>query len=234
MKSTTMDPIQSHNTYISRLKTLYPLQEPDRTHMRKQDQPMQVLALGLSRTGTDSLRQALLILGYHECYHGIFQIIHRMCDVPQFIRLLHARSIGRQDVITSEAFEKVLGDCTAVSDEPCCLLGPEMIRSYPEAKVILNRRIGGGKAWVEGAKKTIVPQLGAARSFLRFFQTDAFWTGKLMDIVRPVMLQPVVDGKGEEYYNEHYDELVKVCKEEGREYLDWTAEEGWEPICRLL
>ena len=32
--------------------------------------PMKVLALGLSRTGTGSLRQALFKLGYFDVYHG--------------------------------------------------------------------------------------------------------------------------------------------------------------------
>jgi Sulfotransferase domain len=41
---------------------------PHRT--RFTNKPMQILALGLPRSGTDSLRSALLILGYSCVWHG--------------------------------------------------------------------------------------------------------------------------------------------------------------------
>ncbi|ORY63835.1 uncharacterized protein BCR38DRAFT_433168 [Pseudomassariella vexata] len=50
-------------------RTLYPIKTPDRTIQRK-SHPLRVLALGLSRSGTDSLRTALGTLGYENVYHG--------------------------------------------------------------------------------------------------------------------------------------------------------------------
>jgi hypothetical protein len=37
--------------------------------VREKDKPMQVLCVGLPRSGTESLQQALLLLGYDYTYH---------------------------------------------------------------------------------------------------------------------------------------------------------------------
>lgn len=42
--------------------------------------PMKVLALGLSRSGTESLRNALSTLGYDHVYHGKFCFRRRAGD----------------------------------------------------------------------------------------------------------------------------------------------------------
>jgi hypothetical protein len=38
-------------------------------------EPMQVLAVGISRSGTDSLREALHILGFNHTHHGFDTIL---------------------------------------------------------------------------------------------------------------------------------------------------------------
>lgn len=39
---------------------------------------------------------------------------------------------------------------------------------------------------------------------------------------------------GRKRYDEHYGELERLLKAEGREYLDWTVEDGWGPLCAFL
>jgi len=46
---------------------IYPVKRPNK---QRTDHKMQVLALGLSRSGTDLLRRALVMLGYRGVYHG--------------------------------------------------------------------------------------------------------------------------------------------------------------------
>ncbi|KPI43233.1 uncharacterized protein AB675_6777 [Cyphellophora attinorum] len=46
---------------------IYRLPEPP---PRERTVPMQVLCVGMSRSGTESLKEALVILGYEGCYHG--------------------------------------------------------------------------------------------------------------------------------------------------------------------
>lgn len=39
---------------------------------------------------------------------------------------------------------------------------------------------------------------------------------------------------GVQKYHEHYAELEQECWEQGREWLDWTIEDGWKPLCEFL
>lgn len=72
-----------HPSLIPLLKLLYPIEEPNHTR----DRPLEVLALGLPRSGTDSLRKALKLLGYDECYHGHLFFFEQPGDGPQWARL---------------------------------------------------------------------------------------------------------------------------------------------------
>lgn len=120
---------------------LYPCpteQLPPRT------KPMRVLCLGLSRSGTDSLRRALYILGFSHVWHGFNLPDPSYSSLPAktFTRLAR-RKFSPQDQdtpISREDFEVVLADCDAVTDSPATIFAPELISAYPEAKVILNIR----------------------------------------------------------------------------------------------
>ena len=104
----------------------YTIPEPAQTRTR----PMQVLALGLSRCGTESLKTALEELGYENVYHG-YQLTgsQSVSWCKLWDRKLKADSIERTD------FDQIIGNFEAVTDTPCWMFAEEMIRAYPEAKV---------------------------------------------------------------------------------------------------
>lgn len=110
------------------LQWLYRLDEPAVVR----DRPMQVLALGLSRCGTESLKFALEDLGYKGVYHG-FEVKADQSMV--WSRLWDAKVAGSGRKIGVEAFEKLIGNYEAVTDAPCNMFGPELIQAYPNAKV---------------------------------------------------------------------------------------------------
>lgn len=63
---------------------------------QKRTKPMEVLALGLSRSGTDSLRNALEILGYSHVWHGyeLFENQPAMEQLTKLLRKKRKRHIG--------------------------------------------------------------------------------------------------------------------------------------------
>ncbi|KAK5740411.1 hypothetical protein LTR17_004674 [Elasticomyces elasticus] len=85
--------------------------------------PMQVLSLGMSRTGTASMHAALPILGY-DTYHG-FYFYSNVLDT---------------DMLPEAYKSKLLGHVSAVTDIPAASFGPELISAYPDAKVNLVER----------------------------------------------------------------------------------------------
>jgi hypothetical protein len=108
---------------------------------------MQVLCVGLPRTGTESLQQALLRLGYDHTYHG-WDIVYddAGCYSPGWVALARRKwfSSGKEKrkgaVITAAEFDELLGHSVAVTDAAASVFAAEMIAAYPEAKVVLNMR----------------------------------------------------------------------------------------------
>ena len=100
---------------------------------------LQVLGLGLGRSGTESLCVALMQLGY-ETYHGYTTYEKSPEDHVHWKPWLEAKLMASRGVatplhISAKEFDMVLGGYEAVTDAPCAVFGQELIRAYPEAKV---------------------------------------------------------------------------------------------------
>ena len=110
------------------LKRVYRLDEPNLVR----DRPMKVLALGISRCGTESLKIALEDLGYKGVYHAY--------DVegPQVMvwtRLWDAKVAGSENKVGVEDFDRLIGNHEAITDALGCMFAKELIEAYPGAKV---------------------------------------------------------------------------------------------------
>lgn len=101
--------------------------------------PMKVLALGVGRTGTASLRIALERLGYLKCYHMMSASMENPPDCLMWHDALLAKYDGVGEFGRKE-WDQLLGDCQAVCDWPACAFAKELIEAYPNAKVILTTR----------------------------------------------------------------------------------------------
>lgn len=121
------------------LTTIYPLERISYTC----DRPLEVLALGLGRTGSESLGRALDEIRYGEVYHGYKLLGKDISSALQWVRFGLAKYSTKHrnpSVFTRQAFDRVIGHCGAVTDLPTAGFAVEMLRAYPDAKVILNRR----------------------------------------------------------------------------------------------
>ena len=99
---------------------------------RRRTVPMQVLSLGLPRTGTMSMQAALRILGYSDVHHGI-RLIEQPTTSNAWEALVDAKDDrGAISPPTRETFDTLLGDCEAVTDSPCAFFAEELLRAYPE------------------------------------------------------------------------------------------------------
>jgi hypothetical protein len=91
--------------------------------------PLQVIGVGLGRTGTMSLKLALERIGLGPCYHMAELIMN-----PARIPLWMATTEGKPD------WEAVFEGYAATMDYPGCLYWRELTSAYPKAKVILTLR----------------------------------------------------------------------------------------------
>lgn len=110
------------------LKWIYRLDEPNLIR----DRPMKVLALGLSRCGTESLKLALEDLGYKGVLHG-YDIKGDQAMV--MTRLWEAKMTKSSKTISAEDFDRFIGNYEAVTDAVGYMFAKELIEAYPNAKV---------------------------------------------------------------------------------------------------
>lgn len=203
-------------------KTLYPIDPPDRSHLRS-SHPLQILALGLSRSGTDSLRTALITLGYNNVHHGYIIPLSQPSDAVIWCTLMQrkyagdftASKLSAHDLRTE--FDKVLGNCEAVTDVPCFVFAEELIKAYPDAKVVLNRR--ELDAWFESMQKTAMAAFSWPLFILHFFDTEGFWIYRVFELGLLMWAKSDFKRHGKMLAIEHYTRLEHLCLQEGRKFL---------------
>lgn len=213
--------------------------------------PMQVLAVGLPRSATESLKSALVTLDYNECYHG-WDYVTDCQFLPYWARLVRQKHYSSSSrwcpfaearkpaLINAAEFDQILGHCQAVTDSAAAAFAYDLIHAYPEAKVILNRR-DDLDAWERSLEKNLAT-LGSNPlvQILHWFEKDFFWQyHMLFDLMYPAIFQyghasfsDVVPGKAKQVNLEH-SAMVRGAVPKER-LLEWSVEDGWEPLCSFL
>lgn len=229
-------------------EVVYPLEAPQRCRTV----PMQVLAVGPARSGTDSLREALMQLGYDHVYHG-YDIALNAGDDKAWRRLFRQKWLGihkkhqtdgreaRTDLkethgctsITAEDFDTVIGHCAAITDFGAACFARELIMVYPSAKVILNTR-SNVEEWHQSCSNTIVQLKGDWRLWIRsFFSAELFWAQKsFLRGLWPAFYRGEFAATGRWVLEEHRALVRGSVRKEN--LLEWSPEDGWEPLCHFL
>ncbi|KAF2095094.1 hypothetical protein NA57DRAFT_68099 [Rhizodiscina lignyota] len=215
-------------------RTLYAVTstpQPPRT------KPMRVLCVGISRSATESLREALIQLGYRP-YHGweLFEPGHAgdFRIMSNLVRRKYRDGPHDGNVkFTADDFDKLYASYDAISDVPGYVIAREVIMAYPEAKVIMNRR-RDLDAW----HKSMYAVFGAAEdSWLlwigSWFVAELYWTLQLCTgEINKFFFRGSFRYNGK-WVNEEHTAMVKGLVPEER-LLEWDAKDGWEPLCKFL
>jgi hypothetical protein len=198
-----------------------------------------LICVGPSRSGTDSLRQALVILGYPKVFHGYETLLpenrHQKCSISKLIRKKFENTSKNGNItFTAQEFDdELFGEYDALTDMPIALLARELIEAYPDAKVILNRR-KDIDAWYDSTLKTFIT-VGDSRSewLCSWFQNDLYWRQRLLfrEMV-PWFYRGSFLANGKWVYREHVAMVRGLVPPE--RLLEWGPEDGWEPLCDFL
>jgi len=193
---------------------------------------LQIIGAGLGRTGTMSLKFALEELGLGPCFHmtGLMEKPERLRYLKQY------RKTGKTD--WSAFFE---GFGSAV-DYPVCLYYQDLMKLYPDAKVILTVR--DADSWYESVKATIwnTSPKGPGDIFRLIINGLRH---KALRRVAPVfknnddmIWKEQFQGRfadkefAKSVYTAHIEE-VKTSVPADR-LLVFDVKEGWEPLCKFL
>lgn len=219
-------------------RLLYGFPEPA---PHKRSKPVEVLCLGLPRTGTESLSVALRTLGL-PAYHGWDLVFE-----PDGSKLQHCTELVRRkyngardgDVqITSAEFDILLGDNQAVVDSLSILFAPELLAAYPDAKVILNVR-PDINAWYRSIDKTIVQEVDQSWTMwgMQWFSAEFHWLYSLYlnhgypGVFHSVTTTDGIQRNAKWVYRDHCNMVRGMVPKD--KLLEWSVEDGWEPLCKV-
>lgn len=202
----------------------------------------QILSLGFFRTGSQSLKEALEILGYQDVFHS--------CEMSKDASKFRGFELAADDNIpclptytgntwTREQWDQYIGPCEALTD-----LTPfayPLLSTYPEAKVILVYR--DFDAWAKSYLETLV--VPSSSSLLARLSGNVFepivglgvsktlWKMYMglfgvSDIRKARDMRIMREG-----YERHYDMIRRMVPKE--QLLDINLKElSWEPLCEFL
>ncbi|KAJ5317119.1 hypothetical protein N7508_001627 [Penicillium antarcticum] len=191
--------------------------------------PMQVLVLGLCRTGTLSTWLALQELGY-DTYH-MTSIMQNPKDAEMWTEAFQAKYHGGNPYKRKD-WDQLLGHVEAITDFPGAVFVEELTQAYPDAKVVLTLR--DPDDWVRSMQKTIMTQTySPIATLMGWIDWEAFGVGNHMCRVGfNGMFRGDFERNGRQAFVEHYDLVRRVVPADN--LLEWNPKEGWEPLCQFL
>ncbi|KAJ8059406.1 hypothetical protein OCU04_012353 [Sclerotinia nivalis] len=191
---------------------------------------MQVLCLGLSRTSTMSLQEALNRLGY-KTYHCRVAAPTKG-HLPLWLEGFDAKLNGNGKPFGREEFDKILTNFSAVTDMPAVNFSEELLKAYPDAKVILTTR--DSDKWVESVERSIYAVVHS-----RLWPVLSIVLPEAIPF-RQVVLSALTDWSGgnpedrkalRAGFVAHNEKIRKLAR--GR-LLEFNPKDGWEPLCAFL
>ncbi|MEK0084657.1 sulfotransferase family protein [Benzoatithermus flavus] len=182
--------------------------------------PLEIIGPGFGRTGTNSLKIALEHLGFGPCHH-MFEIR----DHPELLPAWEAAARGGP-----VDWDEVFRDYRSQVDWPGARYWRELVRCFPEAKVILTVR--DPDEWFDSVQATIAPFVAARGTHPSPHMNAIAEMG-----YQTVTVQVFHDRMSERdvatrIFREHVAEVqaeIPACR-----LLTFDLREGWQPLCDFL
>ena len=181
---------------------------------------LQVVGACIGRTGTNSLKLALVHLGFGPCHH-MFEVMQNPDQLPHWVALARGEPVDWHDVFTGY---------NACVDWPSARFWREIWAAFPDAPVILTLR--DPESWFASVQKTILPAMQSHFDMEEGpHRRRAAMAYEL--IVRQVFSERMDDI---DYATGIYDAYVADVRRAvpADRLLEYTVGQGWEPLCAFL
>ncbi|MFT6876018.1 MAG: hypothetical protein ACJAZF_002134 [Granulosicoccus sp.] len=173
---------------------------------------LKVIGTGFGRTGTDSMRNALNILGVGPTHH-MFELGE---DAP--LREPWLKLVKGAD----PDWELLFTGYNACIDWPSAFYWRTLIVEYPDAKVLLTMR--SATSWWKSFESTILKLIlseDKPNSFGQLLLIDQVFDGRPDDRAHAIAI-----------YNRNVEEVLATVDPE--RLLIHNLGDGWEPLCEWL
>jgi hypothetical protein len=174
--------------------------------------PLEVIGTGFGRTGTDSMRAALDLLGFGPTHHMI-EVINQPEQRERWLALAQG---GPAD------WEHVLEGYRSCVDWPSAFYWRSLVAAYPEAKVILTWRTP--ESWWTSFANTILKVLQQTedkRQLGYVLVAEGTFGGRPDDRAHAIAV-----------YEAHVEEVVATVPAD--RLLVHKLGDGWPPLCAHL
>ncbi|KAJ5919403.1 hypothetical protein N7466_010346 [Penicillium verhagenii] len=195
---------------------------------------MQVLGAGLPRCATSSMQAAMESeqINCHPSMH-MAHIAPNIARSNLVLQAMQEPNTERRQKLLYELFDGF----QATSDFPGCAVIDDLMDMYPDAKIVLNLRPGGGPSWVKSIKA-----LHWAKDTSYYVLTFLWKTDRNLHAMWLIYVQMCMRKFGlaedEVFTTKHYDAhnawVHAEATRRGREVLEHEPKDGWEPICQFL
>jgi hypothetical protein len=177
---------------------------------------LKVVGAGVGRTGTHSLKDALEILLGGTCHHMIEVIMVSPEQIPTWIAAIDGQQID---------WDELMKPYTAQVDWPGASFWPELAAANPDALVILSTR--DPDAWYTSCTNTIFAGMR------QMIDDGNEWMAAVVRMLGERFTDKIEDKDAmiEAFHKHNAAVRAGVPKER---LLEWTAGDGWEPICERL
>lgn len=179
-----------------------------------------VVGAGFGRTGTNSLKLALEMLGLGPCHH-----MYEVLNDPEQLPYWQAAARGEHP-----DWDEVFANFGAAVDWPSARYWREISAHYPDAKVLLSVR--PEDKWIDSVHATIYATMLNWQSRPEGHNRD------LGAMAFETVCNQVFDGKlgdkehAKSVYRAHIAEVQATIAPE--RLLTYDVAEGWEPLCAFL
>jgi hypothetical protein len=178
---------------------------------------MKIIGAGFGRSGTMSLKSALEQLGYGPCYHMKITL-YRYHHMRFFMRAWHGKKVN---------WEKFFHRYNSVVDWPSCAFYKDLMKEYPDAKVLLNVR--DPELWYESMKETIYAIQPAFPFWfppeVRMMHDEIIFGGSLKGAFED--REKVI-----EVYRQYIEDVKDTVPAD--RLLVYNVNQGWKPLCDFL
>jgi hypothetical protein len=173
---------------------------------------LRIVGAGLGRTGTTSLKTALERLLGGPCHHMMEVFAH-----PEQIPVWHAAARG-----TMPDWKSFLASYRATVDWPSAAFWSEIADAFPDAVILLSVR--DPESWWKSASSTIFPSV---------LKAPDPWRAMVLAMMRARFTEKLDDRDAclAAYERWYADARARIPRDR---LLEWTARDGWAPICARL
>ncbi|XP_078488985.1 uncharacterized protein LOC104266153 [Ciona intestinalis] len=185
---------------------------------------MKVIVAGFSKTGTKTMQAALKELGYNVYdYMENFEFLEnewkQICTVGGSTKL----------------FRKMYENVDAVTDLPGCIFWDEILKAFPEAKVVLTMR-ENEDVWYESFKRQMTENVAWKHKIRIMFSYTAYrfylYSSRLCQFSFGTEFGKVNETLSKMYYRRHNANVMQNAPKD--QLLVFNIKDGWDPLCKFL